>query len=957
MKTNAVIQQRLAFLGATTAAFVAASTPLVATELLQNNSFDRGSNHWHVTSAATTNLFATLGQVNLHISGYTGNVINQDLDATNMAYATVEASLTLTRNLPVAGNTIAAYLHYTDTGGLTNRLPLLNPDNLSISNATVVSTNFLLPSDALRIVRFDVDKEASGNFDLLEASLNVTPYVPPGPKPDPSLHVRNLSDQPPGEPWEDLGNQLAIAGQTVHVAWVSQSGVYPPLPEPNLRTNRLYYRRSLDGGQTFQTKTMLLEMVGIDRQNRISDGAGRTWLAVDGDNVHILCRHNAYWDGASWSQTQLWYYRSTDGGATFEPARYLGGALTEQYIYEPIIVASQGKVTLAYEWTDALTGYNLYVINSPDNGTNWVLNVVANPGVGGVWLADLKRTGDQVCVTWVDSYNATTWAGGSPHVACSTNGGTNFTATRLAEAQDYQTGYYCFDPPIMATAGRNVYVIYANENTNLTPAGPYLFFRRSTNDGVTFSEPLNLSYGRLPTNETATLDRSFIAAQGSNVLVTLLGSLNNAYLARSTDAGQSFLPSVQLLNYGWSGYSPVGGITRTELLIDPANPSRVHAFWGGEFYRLSTTAGQSWVNTVQISLPYSPLYLMGSPVQVGLDSAGVFHFNGRGFISGAPRIDADVWYRRFNLTAPAFGPTNQALYLTQDQSLFRYDNLQIPAGHSLDVSNAVSVETWVRLELGEFKIADFLAKLGVGTTDEWPAILLGMSGYDWGSEPWDRWFQAYIHTTDGGFLVNGTGARIYDNEWHHVAFTYNAAAGADNLRLYVDGELNATATATGQLLQGRKPLMIGPAATRIMGSYFTGQLDDLRLWDRALTATEIRDRFTGPLVGNEPGLIAYYPFDGSTKEATGKGMDGVPMYQEAFGAGADTQPLLKIEHGDGQRVTLSWLTFGATYTPKSTTDLGSPVWQPVPGTPTLVNGRWTLTVSADRATQFFRLQR
>jgi hypothetical protein len=62
-------------LAAAAAALVGTLLPALASELLLNSSFNQGSNNWHVTSSATNNLFANPGQVSLHVSGYTGNVI------------------------------------------------------------------------------------------------------------------------------------------------------------------------------------------------------------------------------------------------------------------------------------------------------------------------------------------------------------------------------------------------------------------------------------------------------------------------------------------------------------------------------------------------------------------------------------------------------------------------------------------------------------------------------------------------------------------------------------------------------------------------------------------------------------------------------------------------------------------------------------------------------------------
>jgi hypothetical protein len=201
--------------------------------------------------------------------------------------------------------------------------------------------------------------------------------------------------------------------------------------------------------------------------------------------------------------------------------------------------------------------------------------------------------------------------------------------------------------------------------------------------------------------------------------------------------------------------------------------------------------------------------------------------------------------------------------------------------------------------------------------------------------------------------VDGSGEIVRDDVWHHVAMTYDAAAGESNLCLYVDGQLNAVNTATGLLARATGPIWVGHGNAY---ATFSGDIDDLRFWNCVRTAQEIRDNLARSLLGNEPGLVAYYPLDGTTAEVTGNGRDAVLMFKESFGSGADTQPVLRVDSINGLQMTVSWLALGSNYTLKSASDLASPNWQTVAGTPQTVNGRWTLTVDVSDETQFFRLQ-
>jgi hypothetical protein len=62
------------------------------------------------------------------------------------------------------------------------------------------------------------------------------------------------------------------------------------------------------------------------------------------------------------------------------------------------------------------------------------------------------------------------------------------------------------------------------------------------------------------------------------------------------------------------------------------------------------------------------------------------------------------------------------------------------------------------------------------------------------------------------------------------------------------------------------------------GRYFNGQLDEVTLWSRALTATEVNVAMKFKRTGAEPDLLGYWPLDegagDTTTDATGHGHDG-----------------------------------------------------------------------------------
>jgi hypothetical protein len=85
------------------------------------------------------------------------------------------------------------------------------------------------------------------------------------------------------------------------------------------------------------------------------------------------------------------------------------------------------------------------------------------------------------------------------------------------------------------------------------------------------------------------------------------------------------------------------------------------------------------------------------------------------------------------------------------------------------------------------------------------------------------------------------GSQIALNTWTHLATTYDGAM----LRLFVNGSEVASRPLAGSLLISSGPLRIG--GNSIWGEFFKGRIDEVRLYDRALSAEEVADAMNTPL--------------------------------------------------------------------------------------------------------------
>ncbi len=107
--------------------------------------------------------------------------------------------------------------------------------------------------------------------------------------------------------------------------------------------------------------------------------------------------------------------------------------------------------------------------------------------------------------------------------------------------------------------------------------------------------------------------------------------------------------------------------------------------------------------------------------------------------------------------------------------------------------------------------------------------------------------------------------RIEPGVWYHVAVVWNAAS--SRKEIYINGVLdNSRDDLVGAIAGNSLPVLFGGTPSQaagvvpVPGNLFTGVLDEVRLWNVPLTATQIRTAFDNRLHGNELGLVGYWPF-------------------------------------------------------------------------------------------------
>ena len=151
------------------------------------------------------------------------------------------------------------------------------------------------------------------------------------------------------------------------------------------------------------------------------------------------------------------------------------------------------------------------------------------------------------------------------------------------------------------------------------------------------------------------------------------------------------------------------------------------------------------------------------------------------------------------------------------------DYVEVPYDASLDPSSELTIEHWIYPRAFATGVTQRIVQRAGGT---WGTYLVVDSS--------ELWF--YVDTTDdGGSWQRVKYALPSTHQWYHIVGTYDGS----ELRLYVNGELkDSTPQSKAPDKAEGIPLNIGRTQAGIQ--YFNGTIDEVRIYNRALSENEIK---------------------------------------------------------------------------------------------------------------------
>ncbi len=183
--------------------------------------------------------------------------------------------------------------------------------------------------------------------------------------------------------------------------------------------------------------------------------------------------------------------------------------------------------------------------------------------------------------------------------------------------------------------------------------------------------------------------------------------------------------------------------------------------------------------------------------------------------------------------------------------------LQLRNSSSLDLGTTFTMEAWIYLESASPY-----------------SIIMGKTFNPRSDNPFQNYVLAmdpsglkveFIQTTgsSGSYVTVTATNNLPLQQWTHVAAVLNSG----KMKLYINGNLIGESTSPGPPLNPTKiPFSIGSGSTPTNGSTccgFKGCVGEVRLWDTEQTQSQLKANNQKILLGNEAGLIAYWPLNDS----------------------------------------------------------------------------------------------
>ncbi|HKK09282.1 MAG TPA: LruC domain-containing protein [Bacteroidales bacterium] len=194
---------------------------------------------------------------------------------------------------------------------------------------------------------------------------------------------------------------------------------------------------------------------------------------------------------------------------------------------------------------------------------------------------------------------------------------------------------------------------------------------------------------------------------------------------------------------------------------------------------------------------------------------------------------------------------------------------------------------------------------GAGPEDD-DMVLVSLSDPDWASvyfgvhlRQFRDFYKAQITSRVGSKTYRkSTNQNVSDDTWHQIVGVFTADG---KRKLYLNGVYEGMSSSVLDFDPGAVVLNFGRWGDNTPNNYYHGLIDNVCVWDKALTEQEVQQYYTNSPTGGEEGLAGFYTFDGGSGNSV-INMAAPGFYDGTLMEGVARENTSEMIDGDGDGV-------------------------------------------------------